>query len=199
MPGISMGDLVEVASRMGPPKTAKVHAIKNRKPYSPATDFYKPLREALVDIHQNGKPSSDLLQFVNKLTDQKKKTNYDPAIKGYIKWWASQSLNWSPPIKGTYSTGGFDINVNPELGLVIGGQRFLVKLYMNAEPATNLRLQYVTALMELVLRNKAQPNDVLGVLDVRRAKLFTSSPPSTALKASIDAEIAYIASVWPFV
>lgn len=51
---ISLTDLVDVISKSGSPKATKVNQIKNRKPYHPTADFYKPLRDEIIRIHKEG-------------------------------------------------------------------------------------------------------------------------------------------------
>jgi hypothetical protein len=53
--------------------------------------------------------------------------------------------------------------------------------------------------MEVALRQKCQPGDSLALLDVRQSKLFTVSAQIKPTKAVVDAELAYIAALWPSV
>ena len=191
MPSLSLTDLVDVVSKAGTPKATKVAEIKNRKPYQPATDFYKPFRDGVIDIHQKGKDKKGLLDLQNALTDPKKIANYPDAIDGYRKWWGKKTISWFEPPKNTYGHAGIDVAVNPELGLVVDGKRHVVKLYLKADP--------LTVLMEVSLRSKCQADDLLALLDVRQAKLFTVSAQLKPTKAVVDAELAYVAALWPSV
>lgn len=69
MPQLSLTDFVDVVSRTGTPKANKVAGIKNRLAYSPAFDFYKPLRDGLITIHKTGKPKSSLAHIASGITD----------------------------------------------------------------------------------------------------------------------------------
>ena len=199
MPNLSLTDLVDVVSRAGTPKATKVAEIKNRKPYQPATDFYKPLREGLVEIHQAGKDKKALTSLQKSLTDPKKIANYPVAIEGYRKWWGKKEITWFDPPRNTYGHAGIDIAINPELGLIVDGTRYVIKLYLKADALTKLRVDLITVLMEVSLRSKCQNSDVLALLDVRRSKLFTVSIAIKPAKAVVDAELAYIAALWPSV
>lgn len=197
MPKISLTDFVDVVSKSGSPKITKVKQIKNRPAYQPATDFYKPFREGLINLHANGKDRTSLDSIVSSLSDLKKVANYPELIDGYKKWWGKKAIGWFDPPRGVYSSAGVDIAVNPELGLVIDGKRVVVKLYNKAEPITQFRIDMVPLLMELVLRGSCASDDAVALLDVRKGKLhYLSVNPATA-KFGLDAELAYIATLWP--
>jgi hypothetical protein len=53
-PSLSLTGLVEVVTRAGTPKAKRVAAIKSRPADQPQPDFYKALREGLIDIHEKG-------------------------------------------------------------------------------------------------------------------------------------------------
>lgn len=199
MPNLSLTDLVDVVSKAGTPKATKVAAIKNRKPYQPATDFYKPFRDGLIEIHEAGKARNALGDLQKSLTDPKKITNYPEAIDGYRKWWGKKSLTWFEPPRNVYGHAGIDVAINPELGLVVDGTRHIIKLYLKADPLTKLRVDLITVLMEVALRPKSQEGDLLALLDVRQSKLFTVNAPIKPTKAVVNAELAYVAALWPSV
>jgi len=194
---ISLTDLVDIVSKSGTPKATKVAEVKTRPDYMPAFDFYKPLREAIIDTHQLMKGKKAILEFYSSLADQKKRTNYPPAIDGYRKWWGKKDLLWFEPPKASYASNGIEVAVNPELGLRINGTPHVIKLYFKAEPLSKLRVDLITVLMETVLRPKCKNGEKMAVLDVRNAKLFLLSAPLAPTKAVVDAELAYISALWP--
>ena len=198
MPQLSLTDLVDIVSRTGTSKARKVAEVKARPDYEPAFDFYRPLRERIVEIHRTGQPRSALNNFMATVTDSKKQDNYPTAVNGYKKWWGKKALTWSIPPRTNYVKNNFTVVINPELGLTINGNaRCLVKLYFKTEPLSKLRVDVITRLMENSLRALCQNNEVMCVLDVRRAKVFRFQPAAPATIAMIDAELAYIESLWP--
>lgn len=197
MPSLSLTDLVDVVSKAGTPKATKVAEIKNRKPYQPATDFYKPLRDRLIELHKGGKDRSALAELLAGINDQKKLTNYPSALNGYHKWWGKKTIRWFDPPRNLYGHAGVDVAINPELGLMVDGTRFVIKLYLKADPLSKLRVDLVTVLMEVALRSKCNPDDEIALLDMRQSKLFTLSAPIKTTRAVIDAELSYVAALWP--
>jgi hypothetical protein len=197
MPKLSLTDFIDVVSKSGSPKVTKVKQIKNRPAYQPASDFYKPFREGLISLHSAGKDRASLDQIVPKLQDEKKITNYPDLVDGYKKWWGKKTITWFDPPRGTYSSSGIDISINPELGLVIDGKRVLVKLYNKSEAVNQYRTDLVPLLMEVVLRPVCQEGDAVALLDVRKGKLHYLSVNVGTAKFGLDAELAYIANLWP--
>jgi hypothetical protein len=97
MNSLTLGDFLDVVSKSGSPKATKVREIKHRPPYSPATDFYKGLREGIVDTHRAGHSKSKL-PLIAQLASPAKQANYQVVIAGYQKWWGAKTLKWfSPP------------------------------------------------------------------------------------------------------
>lgn len=196
---LSLTDIVDVISKAGLPKATKISQIKNRDKYSPATDFYKTLREGLIEIHKSNKPKASLKGILTGLSDAKKKANYPFAIDGYRKWWGNKQLKWFVPPSATYSKHGFDISVNPELGLEVNGIRHVIKLYLKDEKLTKLRIDLITSLMHESLPQEAGTKTAMCVLDVRNSKLYGPPINSAALMPMVEAELSYIASLWPHV
>lgn len=108
-----------------------------------------------------------------------------------------KQIEWFDPPKNLYGHAGIDVAINPELGLVIDGQRYVIKLYLKDEPLIKLRIDLATVLMEIALRDLCEENDVIALLDVRQGKLFRVSAPIKSTKVIVDAELAYVAALWP--
>lgn len=197
MPRLSLTDLVDVVSTSGTPKATKVAQIKARPDYEPQFDFYKPLREAIQELHRTGGNRKTLDDVLSTLSDGNKLKNYPAAIKGYRKWLGSKSPGWFEPPRAEYSQGDVNVVVNPELGLDISGIRHLVKLYFKAQTLSKVKADLVTCVMEEALRPLAQPSDIMSLVDVRAGKLFRGGGADGKLRAIVDAELAYIASLWP--
>ncbi|WP_152004096.1 hypothetical protein [Desulfoluna spongiiphila] len=96
-----------------------------------------------------------------------------------------------------FSFNGVDISVNPELGVTVNGQEYLIKLYMKSEPLNTYRVRVLTYLMEIALTSSVSPNTKMAVLDVRNSKLFEGKIGNDpTLHASLVGEMSYISSVW---
>jgi hypothetical protein len=196
VPKISLADFVDIVSKSGTPKATKVAQIKNRPKYEPATDFYKPIREFLIDVHKTdqGKFSPEIPLAL--ITDPKKLTNYPGVISGYLRWWGNKELNWFEPSVATFSAHGVDVAINPELGLIVNGTRYLIKLYFKSEALAKTGVDIVTHLMEMALRPQCDQGEIMAVLDTRRARLICPTVPIPRLGPTLGAELAYVAALW---
>ncbi|WP_129125930.1 hypothetical protein [Geomonas oryzae] len=194
---MSLTDFVDVVSKSGTPKATKVRSVINRPKYSPATDFYKPLRDRITDTHQNNLPKASLYKLKQLLTDEKKIKNYPAAIEGYTAWWGNKTLKWFEPANDTFERHGVSVSVNPELGLLINGVPYLIKLYFKADELTKNRIGIATHLMEECLRPHCSEGEIMAVLDVRNGKLFSLKAPIPYLTEMLGAELAYISALWP--
>jgi hypothetical protein len=192
MAHLALSDFLDVISKAGSPKATAVRKIKHRGPYSPAKDFYKPLRDGIVDAHESNKSPATLSAVLLKVAAAKH-ANYSTVIAGYRKWWGKRPLTWFEPPSGNYIGSGFDIGVNPELGLKDGSANLVIKLHLKDEPLTKFRTDLITALMAETLGAGVS----LGVLDVRRSKLFLASGSGNSMMPMVNAELAYIAALWP--
>ena len=92
MPQISLTDFVDIVSKSGRPKATKVIQVKERPEYEPAFDFYKPLREHLIETHRTGQSKDHLFAVLSTLTNKTKLTHYPQLINGYKKWWGKKDL-----------------------------------------------------------------------------------------------------------
>lgn len=52
MINLSLTDFVDISSKVGMSKITNLVKIKNRPPYSPAIDYYKQLRDHIIEIHK---------------------------------------------------------------------------------------------------------------------------------------------------
>src|SRR5262245_27692209 len=117
-PKMSLTDFVDIVHKSGTPKATKVKQVKDRPDYQPQFDFYKPMREAIIAVHSNGKMKAKLEAILGGLTDPKKVKVYPELIAGYSKWWGSKGFTWfAPPQRTMYAYGGAEVLINPEVGL----------------------------------------------------------------------------------
>lgn len=189
-------DFVDIVHASGTPKATKVRQAKEHssETYDPAKDFYKAFREGLASTHRKGGDKATLQQIRKQVKDPKKVTAYGELVTGYGKWWGRKKLSWIKPPRGDYEAHGVSVTVNPELHLDVDGQPHVLKLYLKEGKLTKNRVDLILNLMASTL----SPNvSALGVLDVRRSKLFLLTKPTPGADAMVDAELAYVAALWP--
>ena len=196
MPAISLTDFVDFVIKVGTPKLTKVTEIKQRPEYSPAFDFWKPLRNGIRDFHKGGGANkSDLDQILLGMTDPKKLRRYPGAIRAYKRFLGRKQVTWFDPPADIWSHAGLNVRVNPELGLEIDGQRYVIKLYFKEEAPTKSRLQVILELMRLSLDGSTASGDIFSVLDVSNTKL-TSATGNATVEPLLKGEAASFVQIW---
>ena len=197
MPKISLTDFVDFVVKSGTPKLTKVRQLKNRGEYSPATDFWRPLRKAIIDFHKKGDQNKKYLdKILRDLNDEKKKNRYPEAIIGYKKFLGRKKTQWFDPPKEEWSRSGLDVRINPELGLFINGERYIVKLYFKDKKLAKQKITVILSMMEETLRELANPSDKFAILDVSNSSLLQSSGKGVEILPLLVGEASSFVTIW---
>jgi hypothetical protein len=193
---ISLTDFIDFINKTGGTKMTKVRQVKSRDDYSPGKDFYKILREGIVNNHTKDGSKNDLNKILGDLTDKKKATNYPDAIKGYQKFWGRKDIQWLDPPFKHWKVGELDIKVNPELGLEYLGKTYVVKLYFKADKLTKDRVCQILSLMEDQLRDEVEDDVIFAILDVRNAKLHENVIGDITYLPLLEGEARSFETIW---
>ena len=197
-PRITLTDFIDIVVKSGTPKATAIKTIKYRGDYAPEKDFYKLLREEIVDLHRRAADKKELRGLLSKVKDDKKRANYPPAIAGYSRWWARQQFEWFDPPSAALARAGVELSVSPELGLRIGGLPHILKLHLKGESLPQNRADIINHVLEVALSDIAPRDALMGVVDARRGKLLRPSgrTPRDILDSLVEAELGYIATIW---
>jgi len=194
MEKISLTYFVDFVLKAGTPKLTGVREFKERKD-DLSFDFYRQIREAIVDMHRNNKPDAVLDEFLAAQRDERRRRVYPSIVAGYRKFLASGKITWFEPPVGTHRLGDLDININPDLGLVIDGKPHLIKIYFRGEPLSAKRTSVVLNLLAGGLAESNQ-GKVLALLDVRNAKLHTFKALNPRLGVLLRGEAASFSTIY---
>ncbi|WP_433929393.1 hypothetical protein AB3662_37405 [Sorangium cellulosum] len=194
MDKISLTYFVDFVLKAGAPKLTGVREFKERKDEL-HTDFYRQVTEAIVDMHRSGKPTSVLDTFLAAQHDERRRRIYPSVVHGYRKFLASGEMTWFEPPVATYRLGDLEINVNPELGLVIDGTPHVIKMYFRGEPLSSKR---VSVVLNLLMNGLAEstPGGAFAVLDVRNARIHTFKVPNPRIGLLLRGEAASFATIY---
>jgi len=193
---ISLTDFVDFVCKAGSAKLTQVKKLKNREAYSPATDFYKGLREGLIENHQADGDKSGLKNIWDSVTDEKKKKNYAEAIEGYKKFWGRKAVKWFKPPYKHWIVGDLDVRINPELGLDYDGKYYVVKLYFKKDKLSKDKIDQILTLMESQLRKHVEDEIRMAILDVKNSKLFIKNDDDLSLLPLLDGEARSLEAIW---
>lgn len=183
---IPLTSFVDYVLKAGRPKMTCARKIKEQlsEPYDPASDYYKRFREAVRELHVTNTKKSALLKIMGPLPESKK-VNYVLMAGKYQSFLGAKEYTWFEPPRKIWKHDDLEVPINPELGLAWGGMKYIIKLYLKAEPPSKDRIASILALMKNALPVK---DSKLGVLDVRNNKLFLFEDDMTYLLPLIEGE-----------
>lgn len=162
--------------------------------YDPRTDFYKPLREGIIEMHKQGFETSYLDEVLSRVTDPKKLTSYPKCIDGYCACLGDRPVEYSPYKPRKWESSGLEVRVNPELMLTIRRVRYAVKLYFKAEPIPQGAIAPMLRMIEMSVPKslKAKP----AIIDLQHSRMHTRNELDPSLDALLKAEAASFAVLW---
>lgn len=196
-PAVSMTIFMDFIVASGTKKISCIHRAKEqyKRGYHPSRDFYKPLREGIVQMHQRGEPLTALDEVLQGLTDPKKATSYPKCIAGYDKCISGKSVAWIACRPKTWKAASLEVKVNPELGLTIDGVTHVVKLYFKVDPLNQAAVEPMLRLIDLSVPGEPK-GATAAVIDVQRGRLLTHRGPKRDIDALLAAEASSFAMLW---
>lgn len=197
MPAVSLTTFIDFVSATGTARLTRVRTAKAQysQDWDPARDFYKLLRDRIHKCAAGGWSADRLKKLLADVTDPKKQENYETCRAGIVKWAGKGSKTVRPyPNSGKvlWQSGTLQIRVNPELLVRDSSGRRIVKLYFKSDPLSQQKAHLILHLLDQTVGSKAE----VGVLDVRRGKLFVPTKPFEGLDALLSAEAAAFTTLW---
>lgn len=171
---ISQSDLLDFAMTSGVTQQTKVRTVKYRPEYDPKNDYWKRLRDRIAKMHREEEPLAVLDDLCAMVPDSKK-ANYKNAVTVYKRFLRGKTIDWFKPIRRIWRHGQLEVNINPELGLVINGTPHVIKLYFKEEKLSKDKIAGIIQLMETTLKGYHPEETVYSVLDVPNNKLLTKN------------------------
>lgn len=164
-------------------KITKAKELKYRDDYHPALDFWKQLRDRIVDMHRNNHSGDYLDHLINEITDRKL-SQYTSAIKGYKKFLKSLKSKTIVPYdvdKSFWVHKDLTVQSTPEIGLIIDGVPHRIKLYFKEykERIDIRNAELLLTLMEESVHKSIVPNEKQAILKVHTGKLIFPTKKST--------------------
>lgn len=173
-------------------RASVVKRIKENN-YSPAIDYWFDLRH-LIQQFSEGKISLEQLNTSVENESQRKRSNYQKAVKRFSNFVLKNNVSFFPVSQSLWSYSGLTIATSPELGMNINGSKSLVKIFYNVkkpdEKVTKRNIMPMLALFDI--SNKASLHSTqAGLLNLQNGKLLTpdnSKLNTNLLELEIDAK-----------
>ncbi len=195
---ISLTEFINFINSSAMSKVSIVSRAKERreeekgKPY----DYWEGLKLGIKDVIKKGGIEEDFWEIVENVREELQ-PNYSVMIKGFLKFWKPKKMTWIKTTKKIVNLGGTHMILNPELGIRIGGEDHLIKLYLKANEILDKRhADLILALMESELRPKVRPEVSFSILDVRRGKLFSYVNEDPRILSLLKTEGESFSKLW---
>lgn len=194
MNNISLDNFVDYCLTTGPGRVSLVRQLKQGEDER-FSDFYRPLRDAIVDMHTKGEDPHDALdQALARRSDPRERRLFPKAIHGYRRFLQTDKMVWFEPPMRDYPLGPIGVRAAPEVGLLIGGRPHAIKLYFRGDELPPERAMLTNQILSSAL-GATWPGTVFATLDVRRAKLVPYRP-KFELMALLRAEATGLSHLW---
>lgn len=181
---VPMSMFVEFTVAQG---TSRVTCVaESKRDYDPRFDFYKGFRERAVRQMVEGWDPQAFRSSLREVKNARKQSSYEDCRSGLTKWARNKDLGARRAQNGTWEAAGLEVRVNPELRLIVNGERFLVKLYFKADEMSASRLGNMLFLLSEI----APKGTKAAILDTRRGRLLSSCDEDPALDALLVSEAA---------
>lgn len=193
---ISLTDFIDYVSKVGTTKFTKVKEIKNRDSYHPAFDFWKPLREKIIEIHKESKNKNLLDEVVNGLTDKNKINLYPNLIIKYKSFLGKKKIEWIEPPFTDWKMNELRIKINPEIGLFINDKPYIIKLYFKSEPLSKSKADLILLMMNENLKKDDFIDANFAILDISKKKLYENCSLNNMHISLIEGEALSFLKIW---
>ena len=200
---ISITTFVNFVLANGPRRLTEVKKAKAlyEAGYSPAKDFYKPLREIIVAAAQRNLSPRDTCGLIHSIledVDARKLEHYRACIAGYKRWLGRKRIAWNKAFVSEGSKWTWDqliVKVNPELGVSANGKPHILKLHFKSKDLSRDRLETI---FHLLGHHESRDNGhiKIGILDVRRGKLRAPTREMPGIEQLLAGEAAAFQTMW---
>ncbi len=189
MATVPLSAFVEFTVAQGTARVTTARAAEGD--YDPRRDFYKALRERTARQLREGWNAAAFRRSLREVKNPRKRPSYEACRRGLTAWARGKTIAATRARPGFWQAAGLEVRVNPELRMVVDGERFLVKLYFKAEEMSAARAANTLFLLDTM----AAQNVGGAVLDLRRGDLLVAAEPDPGLDLLLASEAAAFAAL----
>ena len=165
-------------------------------------DYYMSLRNTLKATHwRNGSIDQfeDALEvLLDRIDEPRKREHYRTLGHSYIKFWKMNADGFFtvPPLE--MEVAGLTILIRPEVGIEIGGDQQVLKLWFNRYTPTRQARQILLYLMDRVCRQDERWRNYrhFGVWDIRRERIPLPLRTARDFEIGLLGQIAAFKNIW---
>jgi hypothetical protein len=196
---IGLTQFIDFTIKQGQAKLSHVRQVKYQEDYHPAKDFWKAFREGVREMHEKGY-TFDYLDKIAAEVHIRRRAQYIDAVKKYKRHFRNRDVEWFDPGKSFWTYGDLAVRSTPELGLIIDGQKHLVKLYPkdSDDRFDKWTINSALTLMAHSTRSQEVWDATFSVYQVKKAKRFSIDPANMRDDDLIilEGEAAHFVQLW---
>ena len=191
---VSLTTFIDFTAANGPSRATVVNRAKDQaEDYEPAADFYRGIRNTIVKVLQYDL-DRDMIADSADTAHKNRVRHYRECASGFLKWWGRKDITWiDRPSPEIWRSGDLEVRINPEV-LIEVKSTMLIKMYFKSPPISKRRIDATLYLLDST--RISSEADKVGVLDVRRGKLFTPPIRTPNIDAYLVGEAASFAAMW---
>ena len=185
---------------------AKLNAVKKIKydsSYSPATDYWKLLRDKVFEVRSTGSDIEQIRSVLLSVSNDSKKANYERDINKLIGFFKNRKVqHFDTGSASIKMSDDLSLNANPEIGLYIDGTPYLLKIYYKKPDTTTTitkrNIQSTLIAMSLAKKNFDVPSNAkVAVLNLQNGKLIElSDKPSEPEVQLLEVDLQMFDLFW---
>ncbi len=151
-------------------KKSYVHNVIQKGIYKPEQDYYLKLRQKLITLFKKNIPLSELDNILKKIASTKF-SNYEILIDQIQNFMQGKKYSWITPPRNAIVYAGLELTVNPEIGLNINNETYLIKMYFKKIKLDPTKARIMQKIMQDALKDETA-NIKIAIWDIRRGVLY---------------------------
>lgn len=200
MIGISLTQFIDFTLKgSGTAKANHVHKVKYDSEYSPATDYWKQLRDAIKKTHQENLPLENLYNLL-EVVNERKKANYRKSINQYVNFARNKEIKYFETGSSFWSFNDeLMVRSSPEIGLEIDDVPYLLKVYYKGKnnKVDTHKVKSTLTLMDCSKRDFIPPDGAItALLNLNNRKFYESNGANKPLLLALEGEATQFVYLW---
>lgn len=195
-PEISLTDFADFIFKSGTTRLTHVKNLKARRNYHPASDYWRQLRENIIEEHPTSSDVDDWsYKLLANLQNPQKRENYLKATMGFSRFLKNRDVEYFKSSRIVWSYAGLTIRLNPEVGMAFDGSRYHTKFYFKADQIRKSQANVVLYLLHHGLFSHIQDGN-FALIDIQRGKPYFYDAKEPSLLPLIKAEARAFFEIW---
>lgn len=170
---ISMNDFSTFLMKKDAAKMTTVRTTKYRPAYHPAFDYWKELKDMIVQYHSKGSTNKKDLDKIVPIVHEDKQENYTNMVACYKSFLGRKKIVHHPVTSRKWINKNLEVTINPEFMLEINKKPYIIKLHFKNLKLSQRTIESTLTLLKYVYAPEIDEGIEVAVLDIRRNKLFT--------------------------